>query len=154
MRPWAWAAALSATVSLSCVDESLAPVDSVLRGTLTLEVRDSASIELVVPNDGSATSVKITLDQGFGVAPAGVELSGTGRAASFPEAHSTLYTARLSAPAQPAGPCGAEPISLALSLHRQGESSLVVGGLSAYCGAEAWHGNPRRVLRLSGELTP
>ena len=28
---------------------------------------------------------------------------------------------------------------------------VVVGGLSAYCGAESWHGNPRRVLRLVAE---
>jgi len=94
----------------------------------------------------------MTLSQGFGVAPAESALSGSGRIESITEAGATLYTARLSAPAQPAGPCGAQPVSLALSLHRQGANATVHGGLTAYCGAEQWHGVPPRVLRLAGEL--
>jgi len=144
---------IAAALPAGCVDETLAPVDSTLRGSLALELRDSATVEIVVPGDGSVTTVKLTLDQGFGVAPAGQPLSGSGAVEAFAEAGSTLYTAKLSAPAQADGPCGDEPISLALSLHRQAENAILFGGISAYCGANRWHGNPRRVLRLSGELT-
>ncbi|MBW2522801.1 MAG: hypothetical protein JRI23_01435 [Deltaproteobacteria bacterium] len=144
--------AVAALALTGCPDESLAPVDSTLHGTLSLELRDSATVEIVVPSDGSPTTVTLSLDRGFGVAPAGSPLSASGTVEAFPEASLTLYTAKLSAPAEPSGPCGAEPISLALTLSRQGKNAMVVGGLSAYCGADRWHGNPRRVLRLSGEL--
>lgn len=151
--PLVIAATMAAPVA-GCVDEKLAPVDTTLRGTLTLELRHSATIEIVEPNDGSATRVTLTLDESFGVAPAGTELSGRGTVERFPEGDGALYTAKLSGPAQPAGPCGDQPVSLALSLHRQGENSIVHGGLSAYCGEDRWHGSPPRVLRMSGELSP
>lgn len=148
---------MAAVLSLGpvgCVDETLAPVDATLRGTLTLELRDSATIEIRLPPNDAPTTTTLTLAKGFGVAPAGVALTGAGTVERFPEASGTLYTAKLAADPQPAGPCGSEPISLALSLHRQGDNAVVHGGLSAYCGAERWQGRPRRVLRLTGALGP
>ncbi len=43
-------------------------------------------------------------------------------------------------------------MSLALSLHRQGANAMVLGGLTAFCGADTWHGVPAKVLRLAGPL--
>jgi hypothetical protein len=86
------------------------------------------------------------------VAPAGEALSAPGRVEAFPEADATLYTARFGAPADPAGPCGDRPVSLALSLHRAGGNDHLGGALTAYCGEGAWHGTPARVLRLAGDI--
>jgi hypothetical protein len=70
----------------------------------------------------------------------------------MPETGGTLYTAKLELPPAVNGLCGSEPISAALSLHRQVGSATVMGGLSVYCGAATWHGVPVRVVRLAGDL--
>jgi hypothetical protein len=121
-----------------------------LSATLDLEIRDRA--EVVLETTGERLRAKLTLTSGFGVAPAGELVSGDGFVEAFPEADATLYTARFSLPPA-AGPCGAEPVSLALSLHRSGKNTRVAGSLTAYCGADRWHGVPARTpLRLSGTL--
>jgi hypothetical protein len=63
-----------------------------------------------------------------------------------------MYTARFDAPADPTGPCGSDPISLALAVRRRGKDAHVGGALTAYCGKDVWHGVPARVLRLAGDL--
>lgn len=138
--------------TLGCHDFTEASGGTRLVGTLSLEIRHTADLQIAVAPDGVGADVSLTLSEGFGVAPAASALRSAGRVEPVPEAGATLYTARLSAPAQPDGPCGAEPVSLALSLHRQGDNAVVHGGLTAYCGADQWHGIPPRVLRLAGEL--
>lgn len=121
------------------------------QATLSLELRSEA--QLVVDANGDETRVELTLGQGFGVAGDGETLKGSGRIERFPEADTVLYTARFRGAPVEGGPCGSEPISVALSLHRDGRNTYVGGGLAAYCGADTWFGKPARApLRLSGRL--
>ena len=151
---WSRAAALATALPmllLGCADEQDG-FSSGLKGTLEMEIRDTAAVEIAVRGSHGDSTVRLTLSEGYGLAPAGSTLEAPGRIEAFPEANATLYTARLSAPAQSEGPCGAEPISLALSLHRPGDGPTVLGGLAAYCGDQTWQGRPQRILRLSGAL--
>jgi len=144
---------LAALLATGCHDFDHGPTGGgPLSGSLALEIRDTADIEIVPGSDGVTMTVTLSLSSGFGVAPEAEPLSGQGRIEPLPEAGATLYTAKLAGPAQSDGPCGAEPVSLALSLHRQGANAPVHGGLSAYCGADQYYGVPVRVLRLAGEL--
>lgn len=131
----------------ACQSSSDEPDESFVT-TLDLDIRDSASVR--VERRGEALDVSIELSKGFGVAPEGERLSGKGRLERFPEAEMTLYTARFAVAAQPGGPCGKEPISLALSLSRRGVAPRLSGSLTPYCGEGVWHGTPSRSpLRLS-----
>ena len=96
--------------------------------------------------------VTVTSAAGFGLMPEGQALTADGFVERIPETGDTLYTARLAGPANAEGPCGSEPVSLALSLHRPGNNATVLGGISAYCGDNTWYGVPARVLRLAGPL--
>ncbi|MCC6216071.1 MAG: hypothetical protein IT376_14490 [Polyangiaceae bacterium] len=121
-------------------------------GTLDLELRDSLEIGLELLEDGSLRA-RVRAPRGFAVAADGAELSGVGRLVELRESEGTLYTARFSGAPVGGGPCGAEPVSLALSLHRRGDNAFVAGSLTPYCGADRWHGRPARTpLRLTGEL--
>lgn len=124
------------------------PVKKTIQGDLAVEIRDTAHVELSLV--GGAIEASITLSNGYGFASGA--LSGAGRVEPFGEAGSVLYTARFEAPAIFEGPCGGEDVSLALSLHRRGDNLRVGGALAVYCGKSVWHGVPRRVLRLSGEM--
>ncbi|MEZ4442824.1 MAG: hypothetical protein R3B72_27255 [Polyangiaceae bacterium] len=131
------------------------PAPKPVEGTLSLELRDQLTITLTPP-ESTKTTITLAPSATYGLLAAG-ETTVEGRVAPLPEANATLYTAKLDVPAQSGGPCGDEPISVALSLHRQGlhrqgQNTTVIGGLSAYCGAGRWHGVPVRVLRLAGEL--
>jgi hypothetical protein len=140
------------TLCLACGEDEQkdAPVTT-LGGTLDLELRDQSNLELGLR--GELLSATLTLTKGFGVAPAGEPIRGEGRIEAFPEAESKLAAAKFSLPAQAAGPCGAQPVSLALALHRGGDNAYVAGSLTPYCGAQIWHGTPARTpLRLSGLL--
>lgn len=120
-------------------------------GSLDLDIRDVASVELSALDD--ALSAKVRLSKGFGVAPQDAELVGKGRVESFPEADLVLYTAKLSVEPTAGGPCGSEPVSLALSLYRRGNAERVGGALTPYCGRDVWHGVPARApLRITGKL--
>ena len=113
--------------------------------------RDVANVELSALDD--ALSAKVRLSKGFGVAPQDAELLGKGRVESFPEADLVLYTAKLSLEPTAGGPCGSEPVSLALSLYRRGNAERVGGALTPYCGRDVWHGVPARApLRITGKL--
>ncbi len=132
-------------LSAGCGEES-APAAQAMTGQLDLEIRDSAKLT-IEPSGG----VSLEVSAGYGLLEANTKLVAPGRIERLAESSATLYTARFSVPAQN-GLCKAEPISLALSLHRQGDNARVLGGLSAYCGADTWFGAPVRVLRLSGSL--
>ena len=120
-------------------------------GTLQIEVLDT--VEVSIDRVGTeAMKVSVTSAAGFGLLPAGQTLEADGFVESVVETGDTLYTAKLAAPADPSGPCGDQPVSLAFSLHRQGDNPAVLGGISVYCGADTWFGVPARVLRLAGPL--
>ena len=150
-RRWLW---LLVTAGAGC--DGFTDPDGVvaqrLEGTLELELRDSATITIEIATDGVNGTMSVMPSAGFGLVEPATTLSGPGRVETFTEASSTLYVAKLSAPPRSDGPCGTEPVSLALSLHRQGSNDMVTGGVAAYCGADQWHGVPVRVLRLAGPL--
>ncbi len=134
-----------------CDSDEVQAGPAILEGTLTIEVLDSARVR-IEPKGGPEVVVTVTSDASFGLLPANTPLTAVGHAETFTETGDTLYTAKLSVPAAPSGPCGGEPVSLAFSLHRQGKNPTVLGGISAYCGADTWYGVPVRVLRLAGPL--
>ncbi len=122
-------------------------------GTLDLEIRDEATVNIVELADG--IEVTLTLSKGHTIVADGITLKGRGRIDEYPEADATLYTARFDAPmfAEGTSACGEQPVSLALSLHTDADNSVVAGGLTAYCGAKRWHGTPaREPLRLRGSF--
>jgi hypothetical protein len=133
----------------ACNSDSRAP--STILGTLQIEVLDQADVQ-IEPASGDTMTLTLTSQASFGLLPAGQALRAEGFAERMPETGDTLYTAKLAAPAVTGGPCGDEPVSLALSLHRQTGNDAVLGGISAYCGADTWYGVPVRVLRLAGPL--
>jgi hypothetical protein len=153
-RMWMAAAGGALVTLLGCVDDRGTGATTELAAELSLEMRDTLRTRLVVGTDGESFTLRLTPSRSFGVLPAGSTIVGDGRIERFPEANMTLYSAKLSAPAEPAGPCRDQPISLALSLQRQGSNATVIGGLTAYCGANRWYGVPPRVLRVAGELGP
>lgn len=146
---------LLAALAIACANDDETktkpePEPITLSGSLDLELRDKLEITLIMR--GETLSATVTPSKDFGVFAAGTPLSGDGRVESFPEAESTLYTARFAAPGRAGGPCGAQALTLALSLHRAGTGAMVAGSLTAYCGAQS-HGIPARTpLRLSGLL--
>lgn len=122
-----------------------------LQGTLFIEVLDTADVQIDALA-GDAMKLTITSHADFGLVPRDTPLEADGFVEKLPETGDTLYVAKIAAPADPGGPCQSEPISLALSLHRQGDNATVFGGISAYCGADRWYGTPVRVLRMTGPL--
>jgi hypothetical protein len=134
------------------------PVSATLSGELSLELRDTAAVTVEPdPSDPTRATIIVTPSAHFGLLGEEAALQARGRIDALPEANSTLYSAKFEIPAQTGdAPCGSEPISLALTLHRQGQNAMVVGGLTAYCGAGRWFAPPGeapiRVLRLAGEL--
>lgn len=118
---------------------------------LDVDIREHATLRL--ERRGESLKVRLTLSRGFGVLADGSTLSGSGRLERFPEAEVELVTAELAGPAQSGGPCGDQPVSLALSLHRRGAAPRLSGSLTPYCGKDVWSGIPaRNPLRLSTTL--
>jgi len=127
-------------------------VSRTLQGELDLEIRDRVSITIEPSETGDAMQVSLTPTAGYDLLVPDAALAASGKISVMPEAASTLYSAKLSGEGQLNGPCGSEPVSAALALHRQGTNAYVVGGLSIYCGADRWYGNPVRILRIAGAL--
>ncbi len=118
---------------------------------LDVDIREHAQVR--VERRGSELTVRLTLSRGFGVAAEPATLSGRGTLERFPEADVVLIAAKLASPAVSGGPCGDEPVSLALALHRRGTASRVSGSLTPYCGKDVWSGVPaRNPLRLSSTV--
>lgn len=144
-----------------CADETVNPVgttttaaSSSYSGTLDLEIRGTADVTLDLAN---SPEIKIKITTTGAEAPHllddGTTLEGAGRIEVLPEAGSELHVAKLSLPADAAGPCGAKTRSIALSLHHKKGGSHFGGALTIYCGDDHF-GIPARVLRLSGTLDP
>lgn len=125
------------------------PDPVVMSGDLETDIRDTTHVSLSITGADLTASLSVT--RTFGVVP-GAAISGAGHLESFPEAEMVMYTARFDAPADPSGPCGAQPISLSLSLRRRGQDAHVGGVLAAYCGKDTWHGVPARMIRLTGDV--
>lgn len=130
-----------------------APRAQLYQGTLGVDIRGHAELSLSIPVS-AAPSVELTVDSvnAAGLLPATTKLSAGARVEAFPENDSVLYSAKFSQPAVSGGPCGDQPISLSLSLHRRGAVTRVGGSLTAYCGKDHFFGVPVKMLRLSGEL--
>lgn len=126
------------------------PTPVVLSARLELDVRWTADVRLSL--QGSHVDASLTLSEPREVASPGVALLGAGDVHLYPEAGGTLYSAKFSAPAYPAGRCGSDPESLVLTLFRRGNNPRVAGGVAVYCGADKNSGTPARMLRLSGNL--
>ncbi len=124
------------------------PEPKPLTGDLDVDIRGSVHVELSA--DAEDLEASLTCKDGYHLAPSGTKITGKGHREAFPESDTALYTARFDAPADPAGPCGASPVSLSLALRRRGKNARVSGGLTAYCGKDTWAGVPARVLRLTG----
>lgn len=147
-------AALLSALAVGCGgEEKSAPAGTSYAGTLAVDIKGTADVTLAVAPDGA---LDVTLDVHAKEAEGlvGSKLSAKGRVEAFPENDSELYAAKLSAPATAGGPCGKEPVSLGLSLHRRGKNERVGGSLAAYCGEGKYHGVPVRILRLTGSLPP
>lgn len=120
---------------------------------LDLDIRDHAQVR--IERRGSALQVSLTPTRAFGVAEDGAKLMGKGTLERFPEADLLLFTARFSGVAVAGGPCGDQPVSLALALHRRGTAPRVSGSLTPYCGKDVWAGVPaRNPLRLTTSAAP
>ena len=138
--------------SKTATPDMAAPLAPAFRGTLDLDIRDRASLALL-PTGATTFDVELTLmSGGSAVIASGEKLLAKGRIDPFPEARTTLYSARFSLPPIASGPCAGKPVSVALSLVRREDNDRVAGGLSAYCGEGTFSGTPIRVLRLSGPL--
>ncbi|MSP62215.1 MAG: hypothetical protein EXR72_18160 [Myxococcales bacterium] len=124
------------------------------RAILSVELRDRVEIGLTpVGADGIAIDLELHfVKNGHGLLDPEKPLRARGRIELFPEAATEMYTARFSGAAVPAGLCGDQPVSLALSLVRRDGHARVAGALTAYCGADRYAGVPVRLLRLSGDL--
>ncbi len=139
------------------VDESVKPVATEKRyaGTLSAELRGTAEVSLSVASDGALKATLSFDEAGAGdVLDIATPLAMEGRLEAFAENQSELYAAKASLPAFAKGPCGAEPMSLALALHRREQNARVGGSLAIYCGQGRFSGVPAKILRLSGELPP
>jgi hypothetical protein len=145
---------LALLVSSGCAEDEPA-ASNTYAGTLAVDIRGSATIS-IVKQPGSAASITLSVDEvgAAGLFDSATPLSMSGRIEAFPENESELYTAKISLGPSAAGPCGAEPVSLAFSLHQRSKNARVGGALTAYCGKDRFYGVPVRVLRLSGEIRP
>lgn len=131
------------------VDSTGEPAEVVLDLDLEIETIETVHVEVV--RTGDVLEATLTASRGWGVAPDGEAVGGPARIDAYPEAGGSITTARLAGPAIADGPCGDAPVSLALALHRDDDTTFVAGGLTAYCGADSWHGVPPiEPLRISG----
>ncbi len=133
----------------ACTDHDQAPARERLVFDLSLELRYRATVDVV--REGANLDVAFVPQASFELLEVGRRYDGIGRIEEFPEAHARLYTAGFDAPAIASGPCGARPISLALSLSRRGDDPALAGSLAAYCGQGVFSGTPVRIFRLAGK---
>ena len=149
-------------LAAGCGDESVpAPVPPVSetnswRGSLSLEMRGSADVTLAAKPDGAVDVALALRDVDTrGLFDAATSLVASGRCEPFPETQSELFTATfpLAPSPSPESKCGAQPVVLALALHRRAPNARFGGSLTAYCGERA-AGVPAFIFRLSGTLAP
>ena len=144
-------------IAFACADSTRAnPARAHYTGTLDVDIR--GSVDVVLAQSGEQ-AIDVTLSgwkDGYGLFDPQKPLTATGRIDRFPESPGwELYSARFAAaPAVPTGPCGAQPVSLAVSLARRDGNARVAGSVTAYCGADQYAGIPARVFRVTGLAGP
>ena len=135
-------------------DETVHPVETSpsYAGELDLEIRGAADITIA---GATPPETKITIVVTGASAPHllddGTKLEGPARIETFPEAALELHVAKLTLPADPAGPCADKPRAVAVSLSRRTSGERTAGAITVYCGG-AFEGVPARVFRVSGAL--
>ncbi|HPQ70131.1 MAG TPA: hypothetical protein PKW95_13470 [bacterium] len=111
-----------------------------------------AHLRLVQYSDDTFTG-QFLPKQSFDVITADVPLEGAGKMIRFPEALGRMIVLKFQGPAVSGGRCGDLPMSYSMALTAKEDNGYLVGGLTAYCGAETYYGRPARVMRLSGLQT-
>jgi hypothetical protein len=121
-------------------------------GVLAVDVRGKANTRIDHTSEG-VIAVTLTFEDvnALGLFDAAQTLTAPGKVEPLPESGGELYSATFSRSPQPGGRCGAEPVSLALSLYRSPPNLRFAGALTAYCG-DRFHGVPAGALRLTGNL--
>lgn len=125
-----------------------------VRGKLSVDIR--GTVDLAVDTDPSGMGfIALSWPAGdtLGALGAATELSGAVRRDGYDEQGARVLAAKLSLPPDPAGLCGAEPMSLAVALYQRGETTRAEGSLTAYCG-DRFFGVPARIFRLAGNFDP
>lgn len=117
-----------------------------------LDIEDHGTLFLEI--DGKAIEATLTVEEGNNLIAGNTPLEGPGKRYTFPEVRNLLYTARFQGAPVPGGPCGDDPVSLAMSLSAKDLNAHFVGGLTAYCGEETYRGKPARIMRIAGDLVP
>jgi hypothetical protein len=112
------------------------------------EFRNNCHIVWYESGDTLANAT-VQCGKGYGddLIAAGVTMSASGSVLRFPEAFHEIHTLTFQSPPIAGGPCGAQPIQLAMSLSGQQGVAERFGGIAAYCGATIT-GTPARILRL------
>lgn len=126
-------------------------LETILDVTLELEITED--VRVVFTRGGDVLTAEVRPTRGYGLAADGASLSGPARIDALPEAGVDLYAATIAGPAVADGPCGAQPVSLALALVHDHDADVIAGGLTGYCGADRWFGVPVvEPLRISGRV--
>ena len=146
---------LFAILSLgACADSTASnPARSTYAGTLSVDIRGAIALSMAQANDVDLdVSISAKDGNGYGLFDPTKPLTTKGRLEPFPEAPGwQMYTARFDVAPVGGGPCGAEPVSLAMSLVRRDGNARVAGSITGYCGAGKFSGVPARVLRVAGD---
>jgi hypothetical protein len=140
-------------IAFACADSTSSnPARVHYAGTLDVDIRGSVDVVLAQSGD---QAIDVTLSgwkDGYGLFDPGAPLTATGRIDRFPESPGwEVYSARF-ATREPVltGPCGAQSVSLVVSLARRDGNARVAGSVTAYCGADQYAGIPARVFRVTG----
>jgi len=130
-------------------DDTAPPQVGKFRFDFSFEVDFEATLQMRQYLDDSVQG-RFTATDGFDVIAAGTVLEGEGRLIHFPEAFGRMVVIKFQGPAVPGGKCGEQSMSYSLTLTAKEDNGYMVGGLTAYCGADTYFGKPARVLRISG----
>ncbi len=125
-----------------------------VHGKLAVDIR--GTVDVAADIDASGTGIiALSWQNGdtLGALGSATEIAGAVRRDAYDEHGARVLAAKLSLPPDPAGLCGAEPVSLAIALYQRGETTRVEGSLTAYCG-DRFFGVPARIFRLAGNFDP
>jgi len=141
-----------AVASFACADVHTAnPARKAFTGTLAVDIRGAVDVSLTQTSSDDL-DVTLAFGEGYGLLDPSKPLTAHGKIERFPESPGwEMYTARFSGGTVAGGPCGALPVSLAMSLTRRDGNARVSGAVTAYCGASVFAGIPARVLRVAGK---
>ena len=123
------------------------------RADLEVELHDNAGLLISQADDGSLQGF-MAFGTGNDLTPAGpLTIQGTGKLMDFPEAETKGFMIKFNGPAIASGPCGNDPVSLAMMLLRRANNGWAGGSLTARCGQDNFSGKALRVMKLAGKFT-